>query len=92
MNKSWDNKLNNMESDISDLTDKLRDMKLRYRGIKRLIEGKNSHIIFGSRQNRLKIFWKGKSFWYHLPFQNYKKSVEKIRSDFIDKVLSGEIL
>jgi len=91
MSNKWDNKLNKMEDEISELTDKLRELKLRYRGVKRLIDGKNIHIILGERQKRLKIFWRGKSFWFHLPHDNYDESVEKIHSDFINKILRGDI-
>jgi hypothetical protein len=80
-----------MEDEISELTDKLRELKLRYRGVKRLIDGRNFHIILGGRQNRLKINWRGKSFWFHLPHEDYEDSVMKIRSDFINKILRGEI-
>ena len=91
MSNNWDNKLNKMESEISELTDKLGELKLRYRGVKRLIDGRNFHIILGERQNRLKINWRGKSFWFHLPHHNYDDSVVKIHSDFINKILRGEI-
>ena len=91
MSNNWDNKLNKMEKEISELTDKLGELKLRYRGVKRLIDGKNFHIIRGSRQNRLKINWRGKSFWFHLPHEDYEDSVMNIRSDFINKILRGEI-
>ena len=91
MNNNWDNKLNKMESEISELTDKLGELKLRYRGVKRLIDGRNSHIILGERQNRLKINWRGKSFWFHLPHEDYEDSVMNIRSDFINKILRGDI-
>ena len=90
MSNKWDNKLNKMESEISELTDKLGELKLRYRGVKRLIDGRNFHIILGERQNRLKINWRGKSFWFHLP-HNYEDSVVKIHSDFINKILRGDI-
>ena len=91
MSNNWDNKLNKMEGEISELTDKLGELKLRYRGVKRLIDGRNFHIILGGRQNRLKINWRGKSFWFHLPHHNYEDSVVKIHSDFINKILRGEI-
>jgi len=91
MSNKWDNKLNKMEDEISELTDKLNELKLRYRGVKRLIDGRNIHIIIGGRQNRLKINWRGKSFWFHLPHEDYEDSVMKIRSDFINKILRGEI-
>ena len=91
MSNNWDNKLNKMEGEISELTDKLGELKLRYRGVKRLINGKNFHIIKGSRQNRLKINWRGNSFWFHLPQHKYEDSVMNIRSDFINKILRGEI-
>ena len=91
MSNNWDNKLNKMEDEISELTDKLRELKLRYRGVKRLIDGRNFHIILGGRQNRLKINWRGKSFWFHLPHEDYEDSVMKIRSDFINKILRGDI-
>ena len=91
MSNKWDNKLNKMEDEISELTDKLRELKLRYRGVKRLIDGRNFHIILGGRQNRLKINWRGKSFWFHLPHEDYEDSVMKIRSDFINKILRDEI-
>ena len=91
MSNNWDNKLNKMEEEISELTDKLGELKLRYRGVKRLIDGRNFHIILGGRQNRLKIYWRGKSFWFHLPHEDYEDSVMKIRSDFINKILRGEI-
>jgi len=91
MSNKWDNKLNKMESEISELTDKLGELKLRYRGVKRLIDGRNFHIILGERQNRLKINWRGKSFWFHLLQHNYEDSVVKIHSDFINKILRGEI-
>ena len=91
MSNKWDNKLNKMEDEISELTDKLRELKLRYRGVKRLIGGRNFHIILGGRQNRLKINWRGKSFWFHLPHEDYEDSVMNIRSDFINKILRGEI-
>ena len=91
MSNKWDNKLNKMEDEISELTDKLNDLKLRYRGVKRLIDGRNFHIILGGRQNRLKINWRGKSFWFHLPHQDYEDSVMNIRSDFINKILRDEI-
>ena len=91
MSNKWDNKLNKMEDEISELTDKLRELKLRYRGVKRLIDGRNFHIILGGRQNRLKINWRGRSFWFHLPHQDYEDSVMNIRSDFINKILRGDI-
>ena len=91
MSNNWDNKLNKIEDEISELTDKLNELKLRYRGVKRLIEGRNFHIILGGRQNRLKINWRGKSFWFHLPHHNYEDSVMNIRSDFINKILRDEI-
>ena len=91
MSNNWDNKLNKIEDEISELTDKLNELKLRYRGVKRLIEGRNFHIILGGRQNRLKINWRGKSFWFHLPHEDYEDSVMKIRSDFINKILRDEI-
>jgi hypothetical protein len=91
MSNKWDNKLNKMEDEISELTDKLNELKLRYRGVKRLIDGRNFHIILGGRQNRLKINWRGKSFWFHLPHQDYEDSVMNIRSDFINKILRDEI-
>ena len=91
MSNKWDNKLNKMEDEISELTDKLNELKLRYRGVKRLIKGRNFHIILGGRQNRLKINWRGKSFWFHLPHQDYEDSVMNIRSDFINKILRDEI-
>jgi hypothetical protein len=80
-----------MEGEISELKDKLGELKLRYRGVKRLIDGRNFHIILGGRQNRLKINWRGKSFWFHLPHHDYEDSVMKIRSDFINKILRGDI-
>jgi|TARA_B100001971_G_C18023722_1_gene448829 hypothetical protein len=92
MKKKWKNGLVNMEKEISELTDNLDELKVRYRGVNRLIDGKNIHIIKGEKQNRLKIIFKGKSFWFHLPFNKYEKSVMKIRSDFINKILQGEIL
>ena len=91
MSNNWDNKLNKMEGEISELKDKLGELKLRYRGVKRLIDGRNFHIILGGRQNRLKINWRGKSFWFHLPHEDYEDSVMNIRSDFINKILRGEI-
>ena len=86
MSNKWDNKLNKMESEISELTDKLGELKLRYRGVKRLIDGKNFHIIKGSRQNRLKINWRGKSFWFHLPHHNYDKVSRNKINEFIDNI------
>ena len=91
MSNNWDNKLNKMVGEISELEDKLGELKLRYRGVKRLIDGRNFHIILGGRQNRLKINWRGKSFWFHLPHEDYEDSVMKIRSDFINKILRGDI-
>jgi hypothetical protein len=91
MSNNWDNKLNKMVGEISELEDKLGELKLRYRGVKRLIDGRNFHIILGERQNRLKINWRGKSFWFHLPHEDYEDSVMKIRSDFINKILRGDI-
>jgi hypothetical protein len=91
MSNKWDNKLNKIEDEISELTDKLNELKLRYRGVKRLIDGRNFHIILGGRQNRLKINWRGNSFWFHLPHHNYEDSVMNIRSDFINKILRDEI-
>ena len=44
-----------MESEISELTDRLSELKVRYRGVKRLMDNKNIHLIKGNRQNRLKI-------------------------------------
>ena len=86
MSNKWDNKLNKMESEISELTDKLGELKLRYRGVKRLIDGKNFHIILGGRQNRLKINWRGKSFWFHLPHHNYDKVSRNKINEFIDNI------
>ena len=98
MSNNWDKKLSNwekyiseMENLISEITEELDEYKEKYRGVKRLIDGKNFHIIRGSRQNRLKINWRGKSFWFHLPHEDYEDSVMNIRSDFINKILRGEI-
>ena len=91
MSNNWDNKLNKMEEEISELTDKLGELKLRYRGVKRLIDGKNFHIIRGSRQNRLKINWRGKSFWFHLPHQDYDKVSRNKLNEFIDNILNGSV-
>jgi hypothetical protein len=98
MSNNWDKKLSNwekyiseMENLISEITEELDEYKEKYRGVKRIIDGKNFHIIRGSRQNRLKINWRGKSFWFHLPHQDYEDSVMKIRSDFINKILRDEI-
>ena len=86
MSNNWDNKLNKMEGEISELTDELGELKLRYRGVKRLIDGRNFHIILGGRQNRLKINWRGKSFWFHLPHHNYDKVSRNKINEFIDNI------
>jgi hypothetical protein len=91
MSNNWDNKLNKMEEEISELTDKLGELKLRYRGVKRLIGGRNFHIILGGRQNRLKINWRGKSFWFHLPHQDYDKVSRNKLNEFIDNILNGSV-
>jgi hypothetical protein len=80
-----------MESEISELTDRLSELKVRYRGVKRLMDNKNIHLIKGNRQNRLKINWRGKSFWYHLPLRYDDVDVSNRVDEFIDKVLSGKI-
>jgi len=89
--KKWDKGLNKMESEISELTDRLSELKVRYRGVKRLMDNKNIHLIKGNRQNRLKINWRGKSFWYHLPLRYDDVDVSNRVDEFIDKVLSGKI-
>ena len=86
MSNKWDNKLNKMESEISELTDKLGELKLRDRGVKRLIDGRNFHIILGGRQNRLKINFRGRSFWFHLPHHNYDKVSRNKINEFIDNI------
>lgn len=91
MIKKWDKGLNKMESEISELTDRLSELKVRYRGVKRLMDNKNIHLIKGNRQNRLKINWRGKSFWYHLPLRYDDVDVSNRVDEFIDKVLSGKI-
>ena len=40
---------------------------------------------------RLKINWRGKSFWYHLPLRYDDVDVSNRVDEFIDKVLSGKI-
>jgi len=89
--KKWDKGLNKMESEISELTDRLSELKVRYRGVKRLMDNKNIHLIKGNRQNRLKINWRGNSFWYHLPLRYDDVDVSNRVDEFIDKVLSGKI-
>ena len=93
MNNNWDKKLSNwekyiseMEKLISEITDELDEYKQKYRGVKRLIDGKNFHIILGNRQNRLKINWRGKSFWFHLPHHNYDKVSRNKINEFIDNI------
>ena len=91
MGKKRDKSLSKMESEISELTDRLSELKVRYRGGKRLMDNKNIHLIKGNRQNRLKINWRGKSFWYHLPLRYDDVDVSNRVDEFIDKVLSGKI-
>ena len=91
MGKKRDKSLSKMESEISELTDRLSELKVRYRGVKRLMDNKNIHLIKGNRQNRLKINWRGKSFWYHLPLRYDDVDVSNRVDEFIDKVLSGKI-
>lgn len=91
LGKKRDKSLSKMESEISELTDRLSELKVRYRGVKRLMDNKNIHLIKGNRQNRLKINWRGKSFWYHLPLRYDDVDVSNRVDEFIDKVLSGKI-
>jgi len=90
MNKSWDKKLKDMESDISDMTDKLKDLKSRYSGVRKLINGKNINLIEGKKQNRLRINYRGKGIWYHIPNHvDIEKRSVQITNQFIDEILSG---
>ena len=91
LGKKRDKSLSKMESEISELTDRLSELKVRYRGVKRLMDNKNIHLIKGNRQNRLKINWRGKSFWYHLHLRYDDVDVSNRVDEFIDKVLSGKI-
>ena len=90
MKKKWKNGLVNLEKEISELTDKLYELKVGYRGVNRLIDGKNIHIIKGKKQNRLKIIWGYKFYWFHIPTGvDIKKRSEELTDQFIDDILSG---
>ena len=90
MKKNWDKKLKDMESDISELTDKLKELRSRYSGVKKLINGNNTNIILGGKQNRFRINYRGKGIWFHIPTRVdiNKRSVE-LTDLFIDDILSG---
>ena len=92
--KKWDKSINQLETEIKELSQKQKNLKMRLRGLKRLVDGKNIHIIKGNRQNRLKIIWGKKDYWFHLPQTEVGIDggmVKKITSKFIDDILDGKI-
>jgi hypothetical protein len=95
MKNKWKNGLDNMEKEISELTDKLKELRSRYNGVLKLINGRNTNIILGEKQNRFRINYRGKGIWYHIPTREgrsvvdiNKRSVE-LTDLFIDDILSG---
>ena len=90
--KQYETKIKEYDDEIKELTLKQKNLQKRVRGLKRLKSGNNIHFISDGKQDRYKILWLGKSYWFHLPKHDYEKSVMKIRSDFINKILQGEIL
>ena len=100
----WNKSLNKLETqinqyntEIKDLSKKQKNLTKRLRGLKRLMDGKNIHIIEGEKQNRIKILWLGKSFWFHLPKTKLSGKVDdgvviKITSKFIDDILCGKVV
>ncbi len=94
--KKWDKSINQLETEIKELSQKQKNLTKRLRNLKRLMSGKNIYIIKGEKQNRLKILWMGKDFWFHLPKPKLGGKVDdgvvgEITSKFIDDILSGEI-
>ena len=95
--KKWDKSINQLETEIKELSQKQKNLTKRLRNLKRLMSGKNIYIIKGEKQNRLKILWMGKDFWFHLPKPKGDDGVvddglvSKIKLKFIDEILSGKI-
>ena len=88
--KKWNKSINQLETEIKELSQKQNNLKQRLRGLKRLMSGKNIHIIKGEKQNRLKIIWGKKDYWFHLPQTEDgidNGMVKKITSKFIDDIL-----
>ena len=88
-------KINQLETEINELSVKQENLRKKLRGLIRLMKGKNYHIIKGIKQDRLKIIWLGKDYWYHLPKQKSGEIdgdyIEKIISKFIDNILNGSV-
>ena len=95
--KKWDKSINQLETEIKELSQKQKNLTKRLRNLKRLMSGKNIYTIKGEKQNRLKILWLGKDFWFHLPNTEGDGGkvddgvVREIKSKFIDDILSGRI-
>ena len=94
--KKWDKSINQLETEIKELSQKQNILTKRLRNLKRLMSGKNIYLIKGEKYNRLKILWMGKDFWFHLPKPKLGVKVDdgvvgEITSKFIDDILSGEI-
>jgi len=99
----WDKPINQYETKIKEYDDEIKELTLkqknlqkRVRGLKRLKSGNNIHFISDGKQDRYKILWLGKSYWYHLPKPKLggEKGDEgyfKIMSKFLDDILSGRI-
>tara|TARA_B100000315_G_scaffold18998_1_gene16774 strand:+ start:230 stop:529 length:300 start_codon:yes stop_codon:yes gene_type:complete len=95
--KKWNKSINQYETEIKELSQKQEHLQRRLRGLKRLMTGKNIHIIEGEKQDRLKILWMGKDYWFHLPKPKLGGKVDngvvnKITSKFIDDILSGKVV
>jgi len=63
----YETKIKKYDTEIKELSQKQKNLTKRLRGLKRLMSGKNIYTIKGEKQNRLKILWLGKDFWFHLP-------------------------
>ena len=94
----YETKIKKYDTEIKELSQKQKILTKRLRNLKRLMSGKNIYIIKGEKQNRLKILWLGKDYWFHLPNNTEGDDgvvddglVSKITSKFMDDILSGKI-
>jgi len=91
----WDKYLNQLKTEITELSEKEKDLQRRFRELKRLMSGKNTHLIRGEKYDRIKILWSGKDYWFHIPNHTesgkLEKVVDRIRTKFIGDILNGKI-
>ena len=93
--KKWNKYINQLETEIIELSKKQKNIQRRLRGLKRLMSGKNIHLVRGEKYDRLKILWLGKDYWFHLPNQTEggksDKIVDRITTKFIGDILNGKV-